>query len=404
MVILLCSFFYSYLGNVSLFLHFKLPQVPIWKNHANLILTVSNSYFFPICDKFFKDANGDSNLLVIPRRAFYDNRKAWKHGKGNVIVVLVEMSEFAFGTVSTCEINGNYTLAIDDVREDTSWIKSRNKQLTHALVFVFCVFVPQAVLMNGASVKLIYRGANDSCYSRVETEYPLIVKPDYYANTTIERGSDSVVICIPLFNRPPYFNEWLKYQKHLGADMVYIAADLSFSINATLDYPFLKEALDSGFAKMEEWRSPLGNRVFWYSQLIKYQTCLLQFLGVFQYAFMLDSDDFFVPLIPDRRDLHYYTTKVFTKEPKLATGRVRWLNYCNSPNLTRVQNNGNLTAALTDYSKIQKSTSGYKALHRIDGVLYVGIHTSFTRVKGYYTKYVDSDLAYVSHIRPRTGC
>ena len=400
-VVLFCWLIYSYLDVVTATSTIQLSPASTLKHQP----TSSNTseMFHPICDKYFKDADGDSDLLVIPRKAFYDNRNAWKPDKGNVVVVLVEMSELAHGTISACEINGYYTLASDDLREDTTWIKSRNKYLTHALVFVFCLFVPPSVLINGASVKLIHKGKNDTCFSRVETEFSLVVKPNYYSNTTIERGPDSVVICIPLFGRPQYFDPWLKYQNYLGADMVYIAADPSFSVNATIDYSFLKEALDSGFAKMEVWRNPLGKRVFWHSQLIKYQTCIMQYLGVFQYAFMLDSDDFFNPLLPSHKNLHFYVTNIFLNQPKLATAGVKWLNYCSVPDLSQIPHNGNLTATLKDHI-LQTKSSGRKALHRIDGILYVGIHTSFTQVKGYYKKYDNGKLAYVAHIRPRKGC
>ena len=360
--------------------------------------------FHPICDKSFKDANGDSDLLVVPRRAYYDNRNAWKSDKGNVVVVLVEMSDLAFDTIMACEINGYYTYAVDDLREDTRWVRSTFKGHTHSLVFVFCIFVPPEALIHEASVKLIHKRKEDSCYSRVETEFPLVVKPDFYASKSFERGPNSVVVCIAIFGRPPYFNEWLKYQKHLGPDMVHIVTDSSFSINATIDYPFLKEALDSGFAKMEVWRNPLGKRVFWHSELIKYQNCMLQYLGVFQYAFMLDFDDFFNPLLPDHKGMHYYVNEFYKDRPKLTTGYVKWLNYCDTPDLSQVPPNGNLTATLKDYSKTSKISSGSKALHRIDGVLYVGIHNSFTQVKGYHSAWTDSNLAYVAHIRPRDNC
>jgi len=380
----------------------KSPQetsFAVQKNSSN-----SSSVYHPICDKFFEDANGDSDLLVVPRRAYYDNRNAWKPNKGNVVVVLTEMSDEAHGSTAACEVNGYYTEAVDDLREDTHWVRSRHKGHTHSLVFVFCLFVPQEAIVNGASVKLLHKGKGDSCFSRVETEFPLVVRPDFYAQKNFEKGPNSVVVCISLFDRPPYFNEWLRYQKNLGPDLVHINTDLSFSINATQDYPFLKEALDSGFAKMEVWRNPLGKKVFWHNEILKYQDCMLKYLGVYQYAFMLDFDDFFNPVLPGHKDMKYYVKSFFDSKSKQATGYVKWLAYCNYPDLSRVPPNGNLTATITDYTKTHKQSSGYKALHRIDGVLYVGIHNSFTRVQGYYSANTDSKLAYVAHIRPKKNC
>ncbi len=365
------------------------------------VFVESQQQYDPICNKHFKDADGDSDLLVVPRRAYYDARNAWKPGKGNVVVILVEMSDQAFDSVVACDVNGYYTAAMDDLREDTRWVRSNFKGHTHSLVFVFCIFVTPEAIVNGASVKLIHKRSSDDCYSRVETEFPLVVRRDY---KHFEKGPNSVVICIALFGNPPYFNEWLKYQKHLGADLVHIATDSSFADNATKNYPYLKDALESGFAKMEVWRNPLGKRVFWHSQLVKYQDAMLQYLGVYQFAFMLDFDDFFNPLLPDHKDLHYYVEEFYRDRPKLTTAYVKWLNYCESPDLSRVPQNGNITATIKDYTKTSKISSGAKALHRIDGVLYVGIHNSFSQVKGFHSSWTDTNLAYAAHIRPRDNC
>ncbi len=73
-----------------------------------------------ICDKLYNNSHGNSDLLVVPRREYYDNRKAWKPGKGNVIVVLTETIDLALGTFVACEINGHYTPAVDDVIHSSS--------------------------------------------------------------------------------------------------------------------------------------------------------------------------------------------------------------------------------------------------------------------------------------------
>ncbi len=112
---------------------------------------------------------------------------------------------------------------------------------------------------------------------------------------------------------------------------------------------------------MVVWRNPLGKRVFWHSQLVKYQDAMLQYLGVYQFAFMLDFDDFFNPLLPNHKDLHYYVEEFYRDRPKLTTAYVKWLNYCESPDLSRIPQNGNITATIKDYTKTSKISSGAKA-------------------------------------------
>ncbi len=125
---------------------------------------------------------------------------------------------------------------------------------------------------------------------------------------------------------------------------------------------------------------------------------MLQYLGVYQFAFMLDFDDFFNPLLPDHKDLHYYVEEFYRDRPKLTTAYVKWLNYCESPDLSRFPQNGNITATIKDYTKTSKISSRAKALHRIDGVLYVGIHNSFNLVKGFHSSWTDTNLAYAAHL------
>ncbi len=351
-----------------------------------------------ICDKYYSNSKGNCSLLVVPRRAYYDHRRAWKPGKGNVVVILTEMSDLAFGSFIACEINGHYTSVVDDVREDTKWIRANHKGYTYSLVIVFCLFVPQEAIVNGASVKLIHKSRNDNCYSRVETEFPLVVKP---RNSTIDRGPNSVLVCVSVFKRPPYFSEWLKYQQRLGVDMVHINADPTFVMNATSRYPYLKKSLDSGFAVMEEWNDFLGEKLFWYSELIKYQDCVMQYLGVFQYAFMLDADDFFNPVLPDHKNIHYYMGEYFNN-PTVCTKVLNWVTYCKYPDLSKSPSDGNLTALVQD-GKTKPYQAG-KAVHKLDNLLFVNIHKAHTILKGCHSDEQPSPIAYVSHIRPQKNC
>jgi len=71
------------------------------------------------------------------------------------------------------------------------------------------------------------------------------------------------------------------------------------------------------------------------------------------YDFMLDSDDFFTPWIPKRK-LKYYTFKFFKDESRLATGKIKWLNYCNSPDLSKVPSNAKFDSNLKRLQQNQK--------------------------------------------------
>ena len=358
-----------------------------------------SSPYMPLCNKFYKDAHEDSDLLVVPRRAYYDNRNAWSPKQGNVVVVLTEMSDLAFNTIKSCEINGYYTNSLMKIREDTRWVRKKFPSFTYSLVLVECVNVPTAALVHGCQVHLIHKQESDDCYSRVESEYPLVMKPAKPG--FIERGAESIVVCVSVFKQPHFLNEWLKYQKHIGVDMVHIAADASFSANGTSAYPFLKEALDSGFARIETWKNPLGKKIYYYSQLLKYQDCVMKYLDVFQYAFLLDSDEFFTPLIPSQKSIGYYVENLYSV-PSTVTVCFQWINYFCQVHPSRSLDNGNLTATLDNF-KDRRIRTEEKCLHKLSELLFVGIHCAFKVINGRRTRHV-SDLAYVAHLKPRNEC
>ena len=160
--------------------------------------------------------------------------------------------------------------------------------------------MPRNLIRNGTYVNIIYKTTNDMCdYSRVESEKPLIVNTQdgWTVDKVPSKGRHSVVVCTAVFGHPPRFNEWLKYQKTLGVDLVHLAAHPSFFKNATSVYPFLQEALDSGFVRIEVYDDFMGNKVFYYSQLLKYQDCAMQYAGMFEYGIFCDYDDFLNPVM-----------------------------------------------------------------------------------------------------------
>ena len=79
--------FYEYIIELLFVLYFMVcNDVFILAEKAVSLLLVN-----PICDKFFKDANGDSDLLVVPRRAHYDNRNVWKRVKEMLLFLCVPL-------------------------------------------------------------------------------------------------------------------------------------------------------------------------------------------------------------------------------------------------------------------------------------------------------------------------
>ena len=362
----------------------------------------NESSFLPICNKYYKDAHKDSNLLVIPRRAYYDHRSVWyqpERGGGKVVVLLTEMSDLAINTIKACKINGHITTSHTVIKENTNWVRKKFPHLTYSTVIVKCLRVPSEALEHGGKVHLIHKQETDNCYSQVESEQPLVVK--HHKPGFVEKGQDSVLICISVFKRPQFFNEWLKYQKHIGIDRIHVAADPSFSVNATSAYPYLREALDSGFVTMEVWSNPLGEKVYYYSQLLKLQDCVMQNEGIFQYALLLDSDEFFNPLIAKEKSIGFYVRNLYQYK-NVATVCFKWVKYFCQVHPSRAADTGNLTATLDDYTDI-RIRSERKCMHKLSGVLFIDIHSVNMAVKGF--SIVNArNIAYIAHFKPKDQC
>ncbi len=62
----------------------------------------------------------------------------------------------------------------------------------------------------------------------------------------------------------------------------------------------------------------------------------MQYTGVYEFAFICDYDDFFIPVLPGKRDIHYYTKKLFYN-PRLGSVRLWWKKYVCEPNASVYQ-------------------------------------------------------------------
>ena len=82
-----------------------------------------------------------------------------------------------------------------------------------------------------------------------DSEHPLFV-PKSRENS--KEFASSVMACTTAFGTPPYVGAWLRYQKTLGVDLVYINAAESFLYGDSLDDTFLQESLENGFVQLKE--------------------------------------------------------------------------------------------------------------------------------------------------------
>ena len=347
----------------------------------------------PICDRSYSGL-GITYFDVVPRRAYYDNRSI--NGEYcNILFVMAEVNDASVNSILACELNECLSNNVRVLKEDTDWVREHHPIHTHGVLLVQCLGFPMSSILNGSIVKLIYKNKNDSCVSRVETEKTLILKNSTHQSLPT-RGKGSIVVCTAMYDHPPLFDEWLKYQKAIGIDMVHLNVHSSFAKNATSVYPFLGEALKSGFVYMEEWEDFIGDRVFYYSQVMKYQDCGMRYIGVFEYGLFCDYDDFFNPMHPHHKNIKYYLKKFFS-DINVGTLLFRWRQFQCKIDEAKVKDqvDGNMTKALSGYDSFYDQPS--KCVHRLSALVLVHIHNSQILLPGYTRRYCDNDIAYMAH-------
>ena len=350
------------------------------------------------CNHSYTVLDDDLNLEIVPRRAYFDNRTV--SGKPrNLVMVLAELldNEATEKSIVSCELNGHHTKA-RVVRERTTWVREFFPGHTHANSYVYCEGFPKEVISNGSTVRLVYRCNNtkfndEDCYCMIAVEKPLVLMKSG------EPKRNSIVICTALYDRPPYFDQWLKYQHTIGIDKVHLNVEASFAENATSIYPSLKEALDTGFVSMEVWKNYVANKIYYYSHTTKLQDCVMRYTGVYDYTFVCDVDEFFVPLVPDEKDIHYYVNRFFNKN-FLSSINVSWRRFLCKPDqsLYRHLRDGNVTQALTGPDSSWDKHP--KTIHRLAVTGIVGAHKSFSNLPGYKSTKLDRRFAYMGHVRP----
>lgn len=340
--------------------------------------------------------NTDRSIYVVPRRAYLDNRTMFGEPR-NMVVIIAEIHYDALESIVACKLNQERSNSIRVVIEHsfTGWVKGNHKECTHRIVVVQCLDFPTHAISNGSSTGLIYKKKGEVCYSYVETEKPLKFQSRTQSSTPT-RGKGSIFACCTLYSHPKQLHDWLRYQKTLGVDFVHLNVDTSFAKNAMAIYPFLNESLHNGFVQMEVWNNIVGPGMYYRGQITKYQDCLYRYIGEFEFGIFLDSDDFFNPVLPGHKDIHYYFNVGFSNH-KAGSICFSWVHMHCAPiaKLQKTLADGNLTSILSGNKSVLAVTR--KCAHRMNATVLVKIHETEKSFPGYEQVNDEKRLAYVAH-------
>ena len=257
--------------------------------------------------------------------------------------------------------------------------------------------MPHSAVFNRSIAYIVYKEQKTKALVRVQVEHFLVFN-NMDNNPTPLRGNNSIVQCTCLFDHPPRFNEWLIYQKTLGFDRVHLNVDKSFADNATTIYPLLAEGLKNGFVVMEVWSKSIDT-IFYHSQLVKIEDCVMRYRGLFDYAFVLDYDDFITPLIPEHKDIHYYVKEMFP-DHSIGSAALQWVDLRGVLDLVSFSQLKDVNVTKTLKSVRSIAIPAGKSAYRLSAILMPSVHIARLLLPSYKVNHVNGKtLLYIAHVR-----
>ena len=271
-------------------------------------------------------------------------------------------------------------------------------------VLIFCYDIPTSIVSNNSVVSVVYvNPENRSEHIAVESEHPLFIPNESYS-----QSSTTVMVCTTVFDTPPHFGAWIRYQKTLGVDMVHINAQESFLSSSSFNDSDFLESLQNGFVELTIWKEylPLGAS-FYHSQALYYQHRLYRYLGVHDFCVCADTDDFLVSIDDKDFGVHKLVKKLFyddsLKSP-IGSSTLHWIRYVEPINGFDPPEESIRSGNLTQYSHTSKGEHDgelTKSIYKLSAMLELGIHNSaiFLPSKHFQHRTSPQNVGYMAHIK-----
>ena len=345
---------------------------------------------------------------VIVRSAYFDDRPRNGHANATVFMLQVKKDIAQLNTtfVIACGVGKLITTAYS-LRPCggtilNNWIHEHFSKVTYDELMLDCFDLSA---QNDSTAFVIYKSDIHSLSARiVESERPFLIPYKHQPHDLQHVYNFKIISCVNIFGPPIWLLEWLQYQKAIGIDHVHITFQNSF-----LDYQgngqsYLLQAMKEGFVTVDVWQKQFSDsEIYYHSQTLAYADCIYRYRGTYDYAFMLDTDDFFVPMNPGEKKVHYYVDK-WCKES--ASCAFSWIEYYPDCGLIGEPDiDGNVTRRLN--SSVHTRRNFGKSLHKLSVVMDTGVHQAETVVlntKYFSVKYhhgivkIPDDEAYVAHL------
>ena len=367
--------------------------------HSSTRYRNESTISFPVMPNFYPS----KDLFV--RAVYFDDRPRDGHHNTSVFLVVCIRNITDNELIVGCQVDGRQAskFRVKLIGETPLWRAFYNK-INHEEVLVHCYDLPAK---NGSSGYIMYRMSPNSNILVAASERPLTIPPPRIKPSSLEgmKYNMTIITCAKIFGKPPWLEEWLRYQRTLGVDHVHLDMEDSFK-GMNMDY--IQKAIQTGFLSVDVWKEYLGVWEVWYhNQGLIYEDCPYRFKGTYDYILMLDTDDFFIPRQPDQLKLHYYINK-YCRGNKIGSCKFKWVEYF--PDVFGFSNisttDGNITRGLRNYSHYNQGNP--KSIHRTTVLIDTATHYAYLMMPGYKIVDVSVNVAYVAHVRkfkqlPKTG-
>ena len=364
-------------------LHERLNSTILQKSPKNPLLQI------PV------DNNGHTYINI--RSVYLDSARQRHPGHENASVFLIEVRRKIVeeNLIVGCRVGERVSTSNFKVHTPaiSAWVHRTYPKLTHDFAFVDCFDLPAE---NGSRAFLLYKRYKGSTMMSVESERSFFIPAPHVSPQNGQTFSVAACLAVLFGPHPSFLKEWLQYQRTIGINHVYIIAEDSFAKAGGFKDPHLIQAIDEGFVSAEVWTQWLKSdeQIRYHSQLLAYDDCIYRLTGTYDYVFLVDSDEFFVPRVPGEPAVDYYIKNWCNNS---GTCEVTWIRYYPDCGLGKTGEDGNVTAHLSSYAFQQDRLP--KDFHSPPTVIDVGPHGPYQSVKGPKYKKIPKDKAYLAHIR-----
>ena len=347
---------------------------------------------------------------VVVHTAYFDQRPRDKHINVTVIFLNINKTIMDNGWVVGCGVDGRNASAFSlySVFENElmhNWLGK--KPFMYENMEVLCYDMPGK---NGSEVFVVYKTAQNSHEIREISQYPLYI-PAPRVSPSGEYNFTTVTCTKINDRRVPFFHEFVQYQKTLGVDHVHVSI-LDLFINdkgfqdLVINDTFLWKLYEEGYLTFSVWKGWYAEgkirygEVSFHSEILRKLDCIYRFLGTYDFAMPLDTDDFLVPRIPGKTKLKDYILQYCYSKPA-GSCRFKWIWHYPQCGINGKVVDGNVTKHLK--TKIYNPYEvNFKSVHSTRVILDASFHDAKCPKclrPGYHLENISTSIAYVAHNR-----